>query len=165
MEDQQNIPQVQVQQFSPHYELLQCIQPNNIDLASTTTVSDNIDWSSFLINSPTATTASDDDHHQFLSCFEHQSNSSDLLGGGNCSNSESNEEVKGYIDNKMENSKSRFSSSGGVSSSPRSRKAREVPRFAFQTRSSEDILDDGYRWRKYGQKSVKNNKYPRYVYM
>ncbi|KAJ4832174.1 hypothetical protein Tsubulata_008990 [Turnera subulata] len=35
------------------------------------------------------------------------------------------------------------------------------PRFAFQTRSAEDILDDGYRWRKYGQKAVKNSKYPR----
>nr|WAJ60202.1 WRKY family protein 10 [Heracleum moellendorffii] len=28
------------------------------------------------------------------------------------------------------------------------------PRVAFHTRSSEDILDDGYKWRKYGQKSV-----------
>lgn len=37
------------------------------------------------------------------------------------------------------------------------------PRYAFQTRSQVDILDDGYRWRKYGQKAVKNNKYPRYV--
>lgn len=37
------------------------------------------------------------------------------------------------------------------------------PRFAFQTRSHVDILDDGYRWRKYGQKAVKNNKFPRYV--
>lgn len=37
------------------------------------------------------------------------------------------------------------------------------PRFAFQTRSQVDILDDGYRWRKYGQKAVKNNKYPRLV--
>ncbi|KAK8693571.1 hypothetical protein V6N13_071148 [Hibiscus sabdariffa] len=37
------------------------------------------------------------------------------------------------------------------------------PRFAFQTRSEDDILDDGYRWRKYGQKSVKNNIYPRFV--
>ncbi|MBA0685936.1 hypothetical protein Goari_013573, partial [Gossypium aridum] len=27
------------------------------------------------------------------------------------------------------------------------------PRFAFQTRSEDDILDDGYRWRKYGQKA------------
>ncbi|KAL4362249.1 hypothetical protein GQ457_04G031060 [Hibiscus cannabinus] len=38
------------------------------------------------------------------------------------------------------------------------------PRFAFQTRSEDDILDDGYRWRKYGQKSVKNNIYPRSYY-
>ncbi|KAE8697249.1 putative WRKY transcription factor 24 [Hibiscus syriacus] len=38
------------------------------------------------------------------------------------------------------------------------------PRFAFQTRSEDDILDDGYRWRKYGQKSVKNSIYPRSYY-
>ncbi|PKA63814.1 putative WRKY transcription factor 75 [Apostasia shenzhenica] len=38
------------------------------------------------------------------------------------------------------------------------------PRFAFQTRSQIDILDDGYRWRKYGQKAVKNNKFPRSYY-
>jgi len=36
-------------------------------------------------------------------------------------------------------------------------------RFAFQTRSKVDILDDGYRWRKYGEKAVKNNKFPRFV--
>lgn len=36
------------------------------------------------------------------------------------------------------------------------------PRFAFQTRSADDILDDGYRWRKYGKKVVKNSAYPRY---
>uniref|UniRef100_A0A0D6R286 WRKY domain-containing protein n=1 Tax=Araucaria cunninghamii TaxID=56994 RepID=A0A0D6R286_ARACU len=38
------------------------------------------------------------------------------------------------------------------------------PRYAFQTRSQVDILDDGYRWRKYGQKAVKNNLYPRSYY-
>ncbi|KAG6517616.1 probable WRKY transcription factor 43 [Zingiber officinale] len=38
------------------------------------------------------------------------------------------------------------------------------PRLAFQTRSRVDILDDGYRWRKYGQKAVKNNKFPRSYY-
>ncbi|KAF2286467.1 hypothetical protein GH714_017153 [Hevea brasiliensis] len=38
------------------------------------------------------------------------------------------------------------------------------PRYAFQTRSRVDILDDGYRWRKYGQKAVKNNKFPRSYY-
>ncbi|CAM8879501.1 unnamed protein product [Rhodiola kirilowii] len=37
-------------------------------------------------------------------------------------------------------------------------------RYAFQTRSHVDILDDGYRWRKYGQKAVKNNKFPRSYY-
>lgn len=38
------------------------------------------------------------------------------------------------------------------------------PRFAFQTRSADDILDDGYRWRKYGQKAVKNSLYPRLIH-
>ncbi|XP_042471513.1 probable WRKY transcription factor 43 [Zingiber officinale] len=38
------------------------------------------------------------------------------------------------------------------------------PRLAFQTRSRVDILDDGYRWRKYGQKAVKNNTFPRSYY-
>ncbi|KAL8543573.1 hypothetical protein ACS0TY_004221 [Phlomoides rotata] len=38
------------------------------------------------------------------------------------------------------------------------------PRVAFHTRSEEDILDDGYKWRKYGQKSVKNSVHPRSYY-
>ncbi|KAL3635618.1 putative WRKY transcription factor 56 [Castilleja foliolosa] len=38
------------------------------------------------------------------------------------------------------------------------------PRVAFHTRSPEDILDDGYKWRKYGQKSVKNSVHPRSYY-
>ncbi|KAL0297121.1 UNVERIFIED_CONTAM: putative WRKY transcription factor 75 [Sesamum radiatum] len=41
------------------------------------------------------------------------------------------------------------------------KKSCRKPRYAFQTRSQVDILDDGYRWRKYGQKAVKNNKFPR----
>ncbi|CAH8354238.1 unnamed protein product [Eruca vesicaria subsp. sativa] len=43
------------------------------------------------------------------------------------------------------------------------KKAREA-RFAFLTRSDIDNLDDGYRWRKYGQKAVKNSPYPRSYY-
>ncbi|KAL5717484.1 putative WRKY transcription factor 75 [Ranunculus cassubicifolius] len=46
---------------------------------------------------------------------------------------------------------------------PEKKKAR-TPRYAFETRSLVDILDDGYRWRKYGQKSVKNNIHPRSYY-
>ncbi|XP_027083268.2 probable WRKY transcription factor 43 [Coffea arabica] len=38
------------------------------------------------------------------------------------------------------------------------------PRIAFHTRSTEDILDDGYKWRKYGQKAVKNCAHPRSYY-
>ncbi|CAI9784630.1 unnamed protein product [Fraxinus pennsylvanica] len=38
------------------------------------------------------------------------------------------------------------------------------PRVAFHTRSAEDILDDGYKWRKYGQKAVKNSAHPRSYY-
>ncbi|KAL2233735.1 UNVERIFIED_CONTAM: putative WRKY transcription factor 75 [Sesamum indicum] len=44
------------------------------------------------------------------------------------------------------------------------KKSCKKPRYAFQTRSQVDILDDGYRWRKYGQKAVKNNKFPRSYY-
>ncbi|KAJ7957529.1 WRKY transcription factor [Quillaja saponaria] len=44
----------------------------------------------------------------------------------------------------------------------KSEKKIKKPKYAFQTRSQVDILDDGYRWRKYGQKAVKNNKFPSY---
>ncbi|CAN4075691.1 unnamed protein product [Withania somnifera] len=43
------------------------------------------------------------------------------------------------------------------------RKVRE-PRFCFQTMSDVDVLDDGYKWRKYGQKVVKNTQHPRSYY-
>uniref|UniRef100_J3LYT1 WRKY domain-containing protein n=1 Tax=Oryza brachyantha TaxID=4533 RepID=J3LYT1_ORYBR len=44
-----------------------------------------------------------------------------------------------------------------------SRAVRE-PRVVIQTTSEVDILDDGYRWRKYGQKVVKGNPNPRSYY-
>uniref|UniRef100_A0ACD5VI97 Uncharacterized protein n=1 Tax=Avena sativa TaxID=4498 RepID=A0ACD5VI97_AVESA len=44
------------------------------------------------------------------------------------------------------------------------KKKTSKPRFAFHTRSENDILDDGYRWRKYGQKAVKNSCNPRSYY-
>nr|QCV57326.1 WRKY transcription factor [Fagopyrum tataricum] len=39
-----------------------------------------------------------------------------------------------------------------------------LPRFAFMTKSEVDHLEDGYRWRKYGQKAVKNSPFPRSYY-
>ncbi|XP_022927975.1 probable WRKY transcription factor 13 [Cucurbita moschata] len=43
------------------------------------------------------------------------------------------------------------------------RRVRE-PRFSFKTLSDVDVLDDGYKWRKYGQKVVKNTQHPRSYY-
>lgn len=34
-------------------------------------------------------------------------------------------------------------------------------RIAIQTRTEVDVIDDGYKWRKYGQKPVKNSVHPR----
>ncbi|XWS31847.1 hypothetical protein CRYUN_Cryun23aG0111200 [Craigia yunnanensis] len=43
-------------------------------------------------------------------------------------------------------------------------KRQNEPRFAFMTKSEIDHLEDGYRWRKYGQKAVKNSPFPRSYY-
>ncbi|TXG54551.1 hypothetical protein EZV62_019807 [Acer yangbiense] len=47
---------------------------------------------------------------------------------------------------------------------PKKEKKPREPRFAFLTKSEIDHLEDGYRWRKYGQKAVKNSPYPRSYY-
>nr|QIN97361.1 WRKY24 transcription factor [Isatis tinctoria] len=43
-------------------------------------------------------------------------------------------------------------------------KKKREPRVSFMTKSEVDHLEDGYRWRKYGQKAVKNSPYPRSYY-
>jgi hypothetical protein len=42
-------------------------------------------------------------------------------------------------------------------------KRQREARIAFMTKSEVDHLEDGYRWRKYGQKAVKNRPFPRSV--
>ncbi|XVE83250.1 hypothetical protein DITRI_Ditri16bG0072600 [Diplodiscus trichospermus] len=37
-------------------------------------------------------------------------------------------------------------------------------RVAFRTKSEMEVMDDGYKWRKYGKKSVKNSPNPRNYY-
>lgn len=34
------------------------------------------------------------------------------------------------------------------------------PRYAIKTRTDTEVMDDGYKWRKYGQKAVKNSPTP-----
>lgn len=49
----------------------------------------------------------------------------------------------------------------GIKKSKKGEKSTRKQKYAFQTRSAVDILDDGHLWRKYGQKAVKNNMFPR----
>nr|AYU71092.1 transcription factor WRKY23 [Lilium regale] len=51
-----------------------------------------------------------------------------------------------------------------VATSKKGQKRTREPRFAFVTKSEVDHLEDGYRWRKYGQKAVKNSPFPRSYY-
>ncbi|WOL15452.1 hypothetical protein Cni_G24233 [Canna indica] len=50
------------------------------------------------------------------------------------------------------------------SNSKKGIKRSRQPRFAFMTKSEIDHLEDGYKWRKYGQKAVKNSPFPRSYY-
>lgn len=36
------------------------------------------------------------------------------------------------------------------------------PKHCIKTRTDVDIMDDSYKWRKYGQKAVKASPYPRF---
>ncbi|XP_068338494.1 probable WRKY transcription factor 20 [Pyrus communis] len=60
-------------------------------------------------------------------------------------------------------SKRRRTDVGGIDVTPIVKPIRE-PRVVVQTLSEVDILDDGYRWRKYGQKVVRGNPNPRSYY-
>ncbi|KAG0611404.1 hypothetical protein M758_7G138400 [Ceratodon purpureus] len=46
----------------------------------------------------------------------------------------------------------------------KSAKRMREPRYAIKTRTEVDIMEDGYKWRKYGQKPVKNSPHPRNYY-
>ncbi|KAK7340589.1 hypothetical protein VNO77_21296 [Canavalia gladiata] len=82
--------------------------------------------------------------------------------------SSESEEV-GDADNREEGDDSepnpkRRNTDPGVSEVPLSQKTVTEPKIIVQTRSEVDLLDDGYRWRKYGQKVVKGNPHPRSYY-
>ncbi|CAN6336210.1 unnamed protein product [Urochloa humidicola] len=47
---------------------------------------------------------------------------------------------------------------------PKKKDVERELQFAFVTRSEVDYLEDGYLWRKYGQKAVKSSPFPRHYY-
>ncbi|KAK7295416.1 hypothetical protein RJT34_18324 [Clitoria ternatea] len=82
--------------------------------------------------------------------------------------SSESEEV-GNVDNREEGDNNepnpkRRNTDPGASEVPLSQKTVTEPKIIVQTRSEVDLLDDGYRWRKYGQKVVKGNPHPRSYY-
>lgn len=50
----------------------------------------------------------------------------------------------------------------GTSELTSSHKTVTEARIVVQTRSEVDLLDDGFKWRKYGQKVVKGSAHPRW---
>ncbi|CAA6662211.1 unnamed protein product [Spirodela intermedia] len=72
---------------------------------------------------------------------------------------EEEEEEEDDEEEEKETKKSR-----GTKKRKNAKNGRQEPRFAFMTKSDVDNLDDGYRWRKYGQKAVKNGPFPRSYY-
>ncbi|KAJ9182571.1 hypothetical protein P3X46_006552 [Hevea brasiliensis] len=71
--------------------------------------------------------------------------------------------IEGAEDDDDPFSKRRKMDTGGFDVTPVIKPIRE-PRVVVQTLSEVDILDDGYRWRKYGQKVVRGNPNPRSYY-
>ncbi|GAB4835384.1 hypothetical protein Ancab_000294 [Ancistrocladus abbreviatus] len=69
----------------------------------------------------------------------------------------------GDEDDHESDSKRRKKESSLIEATLSSRAVRE-PRVVVQIESEVDVLDDGYRWRKYGQKVVKGNPNPRSYY-
>lgn len=66
------------------------------------------------------------------------------------------------INNSNDDEKGKYGIDSNSSSKVRKGRRKAMPpRVAFHTRSGVDVLDDGYKWRKYGQKAVKNTTHPR----
>ncbi|KAG9147383.1 hypothetical protein Leryth_019530 [Lithospermum erythrorhizon] len=78
--------------------------------------------------------------------------------------SQDNTAVNEDDDNDQSNAKRRCMEEAGASGHTSTHKTVTESRIIVQTRSEVDLLDDGYKWRKYGQKVVKGNPYPRSYY-
>ncbi|XP_042486780.1 probable WRKY transcription factor 57 [Macadamia integrifolia] len=73
-------------------------------------------------------------------------------------------EVNQYMSGKRNLEDDHLTVSGMKMKKVKARRKMREPRFCFKTLSDVDVLDDGYKWRKYGQKVVKNTLHPRSYY-
>ncbi|XP_024529762.1 probable WRKY transcription factor 4 [Selaginella moellendorffii] len=86
------------------------------------------------------------------------------LSSGEDDGQQAKNEDGGDDDVESESKRRRIDSGGGAREAAAVQRTIREPRVVVQTPSEIDILDDGYRWRKYGQKIVKGNPYPRSYY-
>ncbi|MED6118848.1 WRKY Transcription Factor [Stylosanthes scabra] len=90
--------------------------------------------------------------------------SSSSEAGGEEDSGKSNKDSQAKEEASGETSKKGINYRNKENNKKKGEKKQKEPRFAFMTKSEVDHLEDGYRWRKYGQKAVKNSPYPRSYY-
>ncbi|KAG7570804.1 WRKY domain [Arabidopsis thaliana x Arabidopsis arenosa] len=78
--------------------------------------------------------------------------------------SEALNEEKPKRDNEEEEEEEKSHTKKQLKPKKNNQKRQREARVAFMTKSEVDHLEDGYRWRKYGQKAVKNSPFPRSYY-
>ncbi|XP_050215807.1 probable WRKY transcription factor 48 [Mercurialis annua] len=89
-------------------------------------------------------------------------NSSSISSSSNEAANDSSQVVKAAEENDQDQDQDKNKKQ--LKPKKKNQKKQREQRFAFMTKSEVDHLDDGYRWRKYGQKAVKNSPYPRSYY-
>ncbi|KAL8152263.1 hypothetical protein V2J09_010023 [Rumex salicifolius] len=98
-----------------------------------------------------------------VSCSSTEAGTGGVGGGGrneDVSKSEKEKIGSEDEDNQLGQTQDSTTKKGGKAKKKMEKKQKGA-RVAFMTKSEIDQLEDGYRWRKYGQKAVKNSPYPR----
>ncbi|KAL8258809.1 hypothetical protein R6Q59_026762 [Mikania micrantha] len=101
--------------------------------------------------------------HQFNDFADQSHGSRQCESAGTPGNSSISIGDDGFVEDEAQPKRLKLENENEGISMEGSRTVRE-PRVVIQTVSDIDILDDGYRWRKYGQKVVKGNPNPRSYY-
>ncbi|XP_002467677.2 probable WRKY transcription factor 4 [Sorghum bicolor] len=97
---------------------------------------------------------------------KHEGSNDGIAGPSVSRRGEGHEQLSGSSDSDEERDDEQRAGNGdpGYANANRRHVPTPAQRIIVQTNSEVDLLDDGYRWRKYGQKVVKGNPHPRSYY-